>query len=457
MSAVSDPQQSSMRWILLVFVCLLTFGSYYSFDMPSVMKKQLKSELELTDLQYNMLYSLYSWANMAVVLMGGVLIDKTSNSIGAILFLTLICIGQSVLSVGVSIKSYGLMLAGRLIFGAGGGPICVVQNSFAAVYFAGAELSLALGLTLTAARLGSVLNFFLSYKVYEATSFEFVFWLGAMLCGFSMLCALCLVVLNRSFERKQQEALDAARLAASQAASKDTDGEMQAPCKASRKVSLSDIKEFNGAYWLVCGICVAFYVNVFAFMAEVVDFLEDEYDYSQDNASLFSSLLYLVSIPFTIFFGKMVDRVGRRADWMFVASAGLLLFDLLVQFTRVHPAVSLTVAGICYALMASSLWSGIILLVPARAKGSALGIATAIQMLGIGISNMCVGAILDASDYTTMMIFFDAVAMCSMLLCLGLKRYDARFFDGKFNGYKQGCDLPDFNGLLYKPLLSTGV
>jgi MFS family permease len=49
--------------------------------------------------------------------------------------------------VGVSLKSFGVMLIGRVLFGIGGESISVVQSSITTGWFKNKELAFALGLS----------------------------------------------------------------------------------------------------------------------------------------------------------------------------------------------------------------------------------------------------------------------------------------------------------------------
>ena len=43
--AVLDPARPSYRFVVLAFNCLLTLGSYYAFDMPSVLQDELVAQV----------------------------------------------------------------------------------------------------------------------------------------------------------------------------------------------------------------------------------------------------------------------------------------------------------------------------------------------------------------------------------------------------------------------------
>jgi MFS family permease len=71
-------------------------------------------------LEFNLLYSVYSFPNIILPFFGGYLVDFIGVRFGIILFSTLICLGQAVFAFSASIKNYPLALVGRIIFGLGG-------------------------------------------------------------------------------------------------------------------------------------------------------------------------------------------------------------------------------------------------------------------------------------------------------------------------------------------------
>ena len=181
--AILQADHPSYRFIVLFFNCMLTFGSYYCFDMPSVLQNHIQHEripcngtqpnvttnvtccddcLGLNARDYNLLYAIYAWTNAVLVIFAGFLIDKLGNSIGLFLFSSLCVIGSSIFTVGSMLYGtsamFPLMLLGRLLFGSGNGALTVVQNRLTSFWFEGKELALAFGVTLAFSRAGSVLS-----------------------------------------------------------------------------------------------------------------------------------------------------------------------------------------------------------------------------------------------------------------------------------------------------------
>ncbi|XP_075908648.1 uncharacterized protein LOC116954658 isoform X1 [Petromyzon marinus] len=221
MAPTLSPHKAYYRFVVLFFNCLLTFGSYFCFDMPSVLQDQFQANtscpqnssahangsascvegLGMSPQQYNLLYAIYAWTNAVVVIAAGFLIDKLGNRVGVFLFSLLCVLGSATFALGSHFGGTGymlpIMLGGRLLFGSGNGSLTIVQNRITAFWFKGKELALAFGLTLAFSRLGSVLNFFLTQRAEAQFGLQWTLWGGALLCALGFVAAVVVSVLDR--------------------------------------------------------------------------------------------------------------------------------------------------------------------------------------------------------------------------------------------------------------------
>lgn len=63
---------------MLMFGSLFLMGSYFCYDNVSPLTLTFKSPpYNLTDVEISSLYSVYSFPNMVLPLVGGILLDKT--------------------------------------------------------------------------------------------------------------------------------------------------------------------------------------------------------------------------------------------------------------------------------------------------------------------------------------------------------------------------------------------
>jgi len=136
----------------LLFISLSMFGNYYIYDSISPLADVLKAQLGFSDSQIGLLNGIYSFPNIIMVLIGGIIIDRIGTRKSVFIFTVLIMLGALVTVLHGSIYT---MAAGRLIFGLGAESMIVAITTIIARWFKGRQLSFAFGINLTLARLGS--------------------------------------------------------------------------------------------------------------------------------------------------------------------------------------------------------------------------------------------------------------------------------------------------------------
>jgi hypothetical protein len=134
------------------------------------------------------------------------------------------------------------------------------------------------------------------------------------------------------------------------------------------------------------------------FQSVAVDYIKTSYgEHTTEWASTRASTVYMVSMVVSPFLGKAVDYFGRR-DWLAIGGTALSIpVFLLLGQPSVEPFVPLLMLGCCYSVCAAALWPTVQLLVDMRMVGRANGIATSMQMLGIGICQIIIGALKDGN------------------------------------------------------------
>lgn len=436
-------EKAYYRFVVLFFNCLLTFGSYFCFDIPSVLQDQFQGNLTctngshpnsthgnssdgcveglgMTPEQYNLLYAIYAWTNALVVIMAGFLIDKLGNRFGLFLFSSLTVVGASIFALGSHFKGtpylLPLMLTGRLLFGSGNGSLTIVQNRITAFWFKGKELALAFGLTLSFSRLGSVLNFFLTRRFEEHYGIQWTLWGGTILCVLGLFSAVTVSILDK-LGMKQL----------------GLDGTIQ---EESKKVQVKDIRRLPLRYWLLVLTIMFFYNGVFPFVADASKFIQDKYEgYDQQTAAYIAGAVYDSSLVLSAAVGILIDYVGMRGVLAVLCAILTLPVFALLAFTFVPPLVSTLWLGVTYSFAAASMWPSIPLVVPQATLGTAMGLATSVQMVGIGLSNLIVGRILGTKSseskiplwrWQQMMIFMLANTIACIVASISLNIVDRK-------------------------------
>lgn len=142
--------------------------------------------------------------------------------------------------------------------------------------------------------------------------------------------------------------------------------------------------------------------------------LSREFNVSKNLAGALYSLPFLISAIISPFLGLMIDRVGKRALFImsstfFVATTNILTAILVTNDDPIgeeYPVdwsflAPLIILGFAYSVYSGALWSSIPYVVKPNTLGTAFGICTAVQNLGLTIVPSIVAyTIKDSADAT---------------------------------------------------------
>ena len=86
------PSTKVYRFTLLIFVSLLTFGSYFAYDVIGALAPTLIEELGASRTTLGSMYTIYSIAAIFSVLIGGLLIDRLGTRKASMIFSIMVTI-----------------------------------------------------------------------------------------------------------------------------------------------------------------------------------------------------------------------------------------------------------------------------------------------------------------------------------------------------------------------------
>merc|ERR1719336_423559 len=210
-----------------------------------------------------------------------------------------------------------------------------------------------------------------------------------------------------------------------------------------KKVNLRNVGELPVRLWLIGLIISTYYICIFAFVVIAKSFFQAKW-HGDDaiagpafwQANLRASTVYFMSMMLSIFVGAFVDKIGHRAHLSVLTCALSIPCFLIFRFTYVDPIWGMLLLGVTYMFAASTLWPGIPLVVPKHLIGTANGMATSTQMVGIALANMAVGSLQDSNpeiypgtnvhSYAYCLDFFMAMGVVATCLSLVLNVVDAK-------------------------------
>ena len=99
----------------------------------------------------------------------------------------------------------------------------------------------------------------------------------------------------------------------------------------------------------------------------------------------------------TPLFGLLVDKVGKRALFMALGSFLLMPVYLMMAYTSIDLKVPMAIMGIAFSLVPAVMWPSVAYLVDEAKLGTAYGLMTMIQNIGLFGFNWMIGW---ANDYS---------------------------------------------------------
>jgi MFS family permease len=420
---VFHPSRALFRFSILAFVASLSFGSYFAYDIIGAIAPSLVEGLKAARATVGTMNTMYSIAAVLVVLFGGMLIDKLGTRKASILFSALVFIGAGIVWQAKSIPAFFI---GRFIFGAGSEPLVVAQSAMLARWFKNKEMAMAFGVQLTVSRLGSLFAFntgelFTSY--FGSFRYALLAALGA--CAISFVGNLIYIVMDKRGETALHLRDES----------------------AGEKIVVKDIKEFKPTFWYVTFLCFTFYSAIFPFQSLSTDFFATKWGIALTAktggsflAQVFNNLLHIFSTAGGItsiiifasmilapFAGRLVDRVGKRATFMIVGSLLMIPCHLAMGLTSIYPVFPMILLGFSFVLVPAALWPSVPLIVRSERVGTAFGLMTAIQNIGLGLFPLLNGLLRDKTgNYVASQVMFASLGVLGLVFAMLLKRADRR-------------------------------
>jgi hypothetical protein len=140
-----------------------------------------------------------------------------------------------------------------------------------------------------------------------------------------------------------------------------------------------------------------------------------------------SSIIIFASMIFAPLAGSLIDRIGKRATLMVFGSLLLLPCHLLMGLTYIFPVYPMIALGIAFVLVPAAMWPSVPMVVRQERTGTAFGLMTAIQNIGLGLFPLLNGFLRDKThSYTASSVMFASLGLVGLFFAILLKRADIK-------------------------------
>jgi MFS family permease len=396
---------SRMRWWVLALAAIAVSSSYYEDDVIGPLADLLHRQRGFSQSQLGMLNSVISIPNVALALISGVLIDRCGPARVAFWSAAIGVVGAALTAIGTP---YELMVAGRFIFGISEGAIFIALIATLARWFPRSGIALATALYLSLARVGS-------YAVDTSTAWAHPLyelgWQPPLILG----TAVTIVGL----------------IAAATLYWVDRHRRPAAVTVTIETVKWRQALNFDLSYWYILALHVLYAAVFFPFRTTyAIEYFQHAKGLTLQQAGVANSWVFFAAIFATPFFGLLADRWGSRALMLTVGTLLLPLTFVVLGLTNLNLWVSTVMMGISFSLVPAVIWPATTLLVEPRRLGTALGLITLIQALGMAASNLAAGWLADwahagaqnPAGYAVMLEFFFTLSIAALLAAVLLWR-----------------------------------
>jgi MFS family permease len=399
-SDTSRVGSSPLRWWVLGLAALAVSSSYYEDDVIGPIADLLHRQRGFSQSQLGMLNGIISIPNVALALVNGVLIDRYGPARIALWSAAIGVLGAALTAIG---NPYQLMVAGRFIFGVSEGAIFIALIAGLTQWFPRSGIALATALYLSLARVGS-------YAVDTSTAWAHSLyargWQAPLWLGTAVTLAGCGAAITYYWlDRRYRPATHSAGRA---------EGE---------RVDWAHLLSFDMSYWYILALHVLYAAVFFPFRTTyVIEYFQHAKGLSLDQAGVANSWVFFAAIFATPIFGLIADRWGHRALMLTFGTLLLPMTFVVLGLTDHSLWVSTLMMGISFSLVPAVIWPATTLIVEPRRLGTALGLITLIQALGMAASNLAAGWLADAAGagaqnpagYTVMLWFFFLLSLVAL-------------------------------------------
>ena len=397
---------SPLRWWVLALAAIAVSSSYYEDDVIGPIADLLHRQRGFSQSQLGMLNGVISIPNVALALISGLLIDRLGAARVAFWSAAIGVLGAALTAIG---DPYALMVAGRFIFGISEGAIFIALVAGLAQWFPRSGIALATALYLSLARVGSYAvdtSTAWAHPLYER-GWQAPLWLGAAITALGLAAA---AIFYRLDLRHRPQA---------------------SPGIAVEQIKWRQLLNFDLSYWYILALHVLYAAVFFPFRTTyAIEYFQHAKGLTLQQAGVANSWVFFAAIFATPLFGLLADRLGHRALMLSFGTLLLPLTFVILGVTNLSLWVSTVMMGISFALVPAVIWPATTLIVEPRRLGTALGLITLIQALGMAASNLAAGRLADSAGagaqnpagYGVMLVFFFVLSLTALLSAVLLWR-----------------------------------
>lgn len=274
--------------------------SSFTGNSQSPLQQEIETYLKIDDSHFNLMFSARAISSMVCPFMLPLLLDKIGTKYTTLLFVFAAGAGQYIFILGLEHRSYLWCVASRFVFGISD-MATIMQQVIMCLWFSAEQLPIAYSILLFLTKMARAINDNIASLLYNHfKDLETFFWIGGVVCIFSMMCAIMLMEIHTRYIDKQQ-------IKSREQQAKQT--------KPKIKIRASKSDGTKGGYpreiWFMVAISSLGFAVVHSFYPNMSKFLQQNYGMSNVHAGHLSSIPYMVGSVSVPIFGQVLAYFGE--------------------------------------------------------------------------------------------------------------------------------------------------
>ena len=423
-------KSDGFRWWVLMGCALMHFSIWYSFFIPSGLQTQFITYYNLTNNDYDLLFSISTGPTFIIPIFAGLIVDQIGISLIIFISSSVTIIAQIIFFISCHrIKnSIILMFLSRGILGFGACSWQVAMNSILTKYFKHKELGLSLSISPTMARLGFAAADYISYLIYKISGKDTIIW--SVLCNLIILFISYIFIINIAFINWKNSKL---RIK---------------PYLIKKTVSHSfielgyDLKSLPVSLWIILIIAGLGYVPLACWTVIGSDVLKTIYGFNESLSDILLVIPCFATIICSPFVGIFIDKYNKLTYILIISSILYILVHLYIfcgisndnnndnNNDIIMIIITMITLGFALAMFATTMWSSIGLIVDSSLIGISNGLGYMMYALCNAGGQLIVGSLTQINNdnylykYYYVQIFFVLTSIVMLTFCIILLVYD---------------------------------
>ncbi|KAH0419969.1 major facilitator superfamily transporter [Colletotrichum camelliae] len=414
-SLESNKPQPPTYWklIAVLMISCISFGSSWSSGITGALKSTLKKELDINNKQFSLLEASEDFMVTLLILTSGIVTDRIGGA-GAMLYGNIIySIGSILVAAAAQIRSFKLMIGGRVILALGDIATQVAQYKVFSSWFSPNNgFASTLGLELGIKKIGGFVGKSSANVIAKNTgNFAWVFWVAVFMNIFTNVMTVGFYKFNSVAHQKFGNMKDPAT------------GEKLT--EKLKKFQPKKVLELPWVFWAIMAFSLFQTSAAIVFTQNATELAEKRFKTDAITAGWYSATLQYAGFFLVPCIGAFIDLLGNRITLLAICGTGVFLAMALVNWAseRAGTAAAFGIYAISSTFgptpiidsIRTSMWHQSVF-------GSAYAVKIAMNNAMNIIVRIITGAIQDADNdsYEHVVIVYVILAAASVLVAIAL-------------------------------------